>query len=109
MRRLGVVAVLAAALVAAASVSAGPKPKLELTHIAPARVVGSGFVAHERVRVRLTIGGEATYRKTAIAGRRGGFVLVYRVPAGKCVTIAATAVGNRGSKASIAYAPTCTQ
>jgi hypothetical protein len=110
VRRLWIVAaVLAAALVAIAPGSARLKPALKVTQTAPLRVVGRNFIAHERVRVKLTIGGEATYRKTAIAGSRGGFVLVYRVPVAKCVRIVATAVGNRGSKASVAVPPSCQQ
>ena len=84
------------------------KPSLLVVQLRPVKVLGTAFVPHERVRVTLSIA-DGQYRKTAFAGRRGGFVALYSVSAAKCTSIHVLATGSRGSRASLNVPPSCGQ
>ena len=49
----------------------------------------------------------ATFRKTVTAGRRGRFLLVYRLATNKCTTVRVSATGNKGSRATATVPATC--
>ena len=65
---------------------------------------GSGFKAHERVRVSVYAGERAT--KHVAAGVRGGFVVRFpTLDPNACSGFGAVAVGNEGSRAVFKRAP----
>lgn len=81
------------------------KASLEIVSVDPLRVAGTGFWAYERVRVTAWVDGR---RKTALAraGRRGAFRLRLAGSTGEMCRSSVTvlAVGNRGSRTTVALA-----
>jgi len=73
--KLGVAAAVLAA-VAAPIGSAGSRASLRVVRAAPLEVGGSGFGAHERLRVTATAG-DRSWRAAVTAGARGGFVATW--------------------------------
>lgn len=75
-----------------------PKPRLAV-ETNPVIVLGRNFRAGERVRVTLTV--LETHVHTVTASAAGAFSVRFRgVTIGGCSSYIATAVGNRGSRAS---------
>jgi len=106
MRLWFLVTVLLAALIAMpVGVEARAKPSVTVTRVVPLTVKGSGFHAGERVRVVVRV--PQVHRKTVTAGRRGRFLVIFRVATAKCTTIEVVATGNRGSRATATVPPTC--
>jgi hypothetical protein len=106
MKRLFLAVALLAALIAMpVGAATRSKASVTVTRVVPVTVKGAGFVAGERVKVVVRI--PLAYRKTVTAGRRGRFTAIFRVAAGKCVTIRVAATGNRGSRASTTVPPSC--
>jgi hypothetical protein len=105
-----VILVLTAILIAFSAGAAGPeadakaaaakRPSLKVTLVQPFTLVGKGFKARERIR----ISADAS-RKSVRATATGGFV-ARLVAVDPCNAFAILAVGNRGSRASLAYHPT---
>lgn len=100
-----VILVLVATLVAF-SAGASPeadakakRPSLKVTVVQPFTLAGRGFKARERIR----ISADAS-RKSLRATATGGFV-ARLVAVDPCNAFAIVAVGNRGSRASLAYHP----
>jgi len=98
-----------AALVMVVSAAAGPaapaqaRPALRLATLSPVSVHGSGFGAHERVRVRLRVHDTVTATRSVRATRRGGFTVRFaRVLIDRCSEFSVTAVGRSGRKATLA-------
>ena len=80
------------------------EPRLRLLDADPVAIRGTGFKAHERVRVTVYAGELAA--KRVVAGSRGRFVV--RFPAldpNACSGFWASAVGNQGSRASFKRSP----
>jgi hypothetical protein len=106
-RRLIVsLAVLAAALPVPGLVggAATIQPRLRLLDADPVAFRGTGFKAHERVRVVVYAGTRAAKRVTA--GARGRFVVRFAgVDPNACAGFGASAVGSEGSRASFKRAP----
>jgi len=67
--------------------------------VTPFRVVGSRFLAGERVRVTVTPTGAAGIVRRVTASRGGTFALVFR-GVHVCAGVSGRAVGARGSRAS---------
>jgi hypothetical protein len=105
MRRLLLLTVVLAAVVAAPDGVARTRPTIHVTRIVPITVTGTGFKAGERVKVVVRI--PAVHRKTVTASRRGRFTAIFRVAAGKCLAIRALATGNEGSRATAYVPPSC--
>ena len=106
MRR--VAAILVAAAVGGAL--AGPttavptRPALRLAEPAPLTFGGTGFRANEQVRVVAVAGKNATHWVTA--GARGRFAVRFRgMAADTCRGLSATAIGDKGSRATYKRAP----
>jgi hypothetical protein len=98
--------VLAAAALATASASgeSAAKPSLWLADASPLALRGSGFRPKEHVLVTVTAHRRVSRR--TVASRRGTFELVVPgVDSSNCSGFSATAVGNRGSRASYKRAP----
>ena len=80
------------------------QPRLRLIDTDPVAFRGIGFKAHEQVRVVVYAGERATERATA--GLRGGFVVRFAgLDPSACAGFSASAVGNKGSRASFKRAP----
>jgi hypothetical protein len=107
MRRVALVLALSSVLLALpTSVGARARPSVTVTRVVPLTVKGANFAPGERVSVTIRI--FDTYRKKiVIAGRRGGFLAVYRFGASRCVTIYVVARGNKGSRARTTVPSTC--
>jgi hypothetical protein len=106
-----VVAVAAVAVVAALALAlvpptrAGSDPALRLVTTRPVTVHGTGFKAHERVRLVLRKPSGA-YRRRARAGPRGRFTRRFRgVTIDRCSGFRLTATGRQGSRATILRRP----
>ena len=68
---------------------------------APVTVVGRGFVAGERVQVRVAAVASGAFAKRVTAGRRGGFTVVFRARSlDHCVGYTISATGSKGSRAT---------
>lgn len=77
---------------------------LRLQDRSPITVTGAGFDRGERVRVTLTM--DTTTRKTALAGRRGTFRVVFAgTTASRCDMVRVVAVGGNGSRAAVKILP----
>jgi hypothetical protein len=104
MTRVLTVAALVLALApagAAAEGSATGKAKLRLLSTAPLKVKGTGFLARERVTVRVTARGSVT-RKRVVAGRTGGWIAGFSTAAfERCSVVVVTAIGSRGSRTGL--------
>ncbi len=86
---------------AAVDSAASGKAKLRLLNTSPVKVRGTGFSAGERVVVRV-IGMAGITRKSATAGRRGGWTLTFPKNAyERCGSLFVSAVGSRGSRAGL--------
>jgi hypothetical protein len=97
-------AALAASVAALASARTTARPTLRLMDASPVAFRGSGFKAHERVRVSVYAGGRAT--KRVAAGVRGGFVVRFpSLDPNACTGYSASAIGNEGSRASFKRSP----
>jgi hypothetical protein len=106
----GVVPLLVAALLAVAVAACGDRapqaakgrPKIAPAGLEPFRIVGTGFAAHERVRVTVTPStGEPIVRRVR-AGVRGGFTVSF--PAVEASGgLEAVATGSAGGHASFQY------
>jgi hypothetical protein len=95
---------LAASVAALASARVATRPTLRLMDASPVVFRGTGFKAHERVRVSVYAGARAT--KRVEAGARGGFVARFsNLDPNACVGFSAVAVGNEGSRASFKRSP----
>jgi hypothetical protein len=80
------------------------QPRLRLLDADPVAFRGTGFKAHERVRVSVYAGTRAAKRVTA--GVRGRFVVRFSgVDPNTCTGFSASAVGTKGSRASFKRAP----
>ena len=108
---IAVVVLLAAGAVASARPEARPaaardphavttrRAVLIARSVTPFRVVGSRFLAGERVRVTVTPTGGAGLVQRVTASRSGTFVLVYR-GVHVCAGVSGKAAGSRGSRAA---------
>jgi hypothetical protein len=95
---------LAATAATFASARATTRPALRLVDTSPVAFRGTGFKAHERVRVSVYAGTRATRRATA--GLRGGFTVRFAgLNPNPCAGFSAVAVGNEGSRASFKRPP----
>lgn len=82
--------------------------KLDLVTMKPLTLRGTRFVAAEKVRLTVVVGGNRIVRRT-IADRSGSFSQRFLpVTADRCDRLLAVAVGSRGSRASIKpFQPAC--
>jgi len=106
VRRLAVIllAATAAGGVTAPATAVATAPALRLSDDAPVTLSGSGFRTNERVRVVAVAGERAVHWLTA--GTGGRFVTRFRgMNADACRGFTATAVGDRGSRATYKRAP----
>jgi len=92
-----------------ASAAAAGSARIRIVDASPLTVRGSGFVAHERVRV--TVDAETSATRRVLTGSAGGFVA--RFPAitfGYCTAFVIRAVGANGETAVVRIAaPECAQ
>jgi hypothetical protein len=80
------------------------QPRLRLLDSDPVGFRGTGFKAHERVRIVVYAGARAAKRTTA--GVRGAFVVRFAgLDPNACAGLAASAVGSMGSRAAYKRAP----
>jgi hypothetical protein len=105
VKRLLLLTVVLAAVVAAPGGLARTHPTINVTRVIPITVTGAGFKVAERVRV--VVRSPAIHRKTVTASRRGRFTVIFRSAAGKCASIHALAIGNKGSRATAYVPPSC--
>ena len=92
------------ALVLAGAASAAPRPTLLLASSRPVVVQGTGFRAHERIRVVASSAGEI-WRRTVVATRKGSFsAVIGDMPLGRC-GLGVRAMGSRGSIATLKRPP----
>jgi hypothetical protein len=105
-RRLLILAAVALAAAPAATQAARLlHPRLTLSP-EPVVVRGIGFHAQERVLVRVYAGGSYSHRVTATT--RGTFRAAFpNASVDTCQGYVVTAVGNRGSRASLKFMPEC--
>jgi len=100
------VGVLGAAVFTAISLAATTSARLSLGSRSPVTVSGSGFKAHEHVK--LTVSATTTRSKLLVTGTRGGFRTTFKAFAiGRCDAYVVTAKGNRGSSAVVRVTPDC--
>ena len=84
--------------------SATTRPALRLLDASPLAFRGTGFKAHEHVRVSVYAGSRATKRTTA--GLRGRFTIRFvGLDPNACTGFSAVAIGSEGSRASFKRAP----
>jgi hypothetical protein len=107
-RRLIVLTAVLGALLTLGGVAGGASAtthaRLRLMDADPITFRGTGFKAHERVRVVVMAGTRATKRTTA--SLRGVFVVRFSgLDPNACSAFGATAVGNKGSQASFKRSP----
>jgi hypothetical protein len=105
VRKLLPVILTAAALAAPAATASGPA-SLKVVRLAPFTVKGAGFEPNEGVILSAYVRRRLVRRVRADGS--GRFRVVFRGarPAG-CSGYAVTAIGNRGSRASITFMPRC--
>jgi hypothetical protein len=72
------------------------RASIAFTSLRPVTIAGRGFKAEERVSVRVS--GEGS--KRIVASRRGAFVVRFPYQ-GNCPSLSITAVGSKGSRASL--------
>jgi len=98
------VVALAATVATLASARATTRPTLRLVDASPVAFRGTGFKAHERVRVSVYAGTPATRRTSA--GLRGRSTVRFAgLDRNACAGFSAVADGNEGSRASFKRAP----
>jgi len=97
------VLVAAAGLLAAVTGSpAASTPRLKLIAASPMTVRGSGFVAHEHVRLRLRERDHALTTRTVTASSTGSFTATFPAARpGRCEGFSLAATGSRGSRTSM--------
>ena len=103
MKRFATFAALAVVLVpvgSAADHTVAGHAKLRFLSMAPLKVKGTGFVPGERIVVGAK-GTAGVSRKRTFAGGTGSWVLSLSRPADRCNAVVVTAVGSRGSRASL--------
>jgi hypothetical protein len=103
-RALTVVAVLCSAAALAQAAAATPRATLRLVDDVPATLRGAGFQPREHVRIVIVAGTTRTVKKV-VATARGRFVVHVRADANDCAGFSATAVGNKGTRATLKRAP----
>jgi hypothetical protein len=103
-RALTVVAVLCSAAALAQSGAATPRAALRFIDDAPATLRGSGFLPREHVRIVIVADTTRTVRKV-VATARGRFLVRVRADANDCAGFSATAVGSKGTRATLKRAP----
>jgi hypothetical protein len=107
VRRLIVLTAVLGALLPVGGIAGGATAthaRLRLLDTDPIAFRGTGFKAHERVRVVVYAGTRAAKRTTA--GLRGGFVVRFKgLDPDACAGFSAAAVGNMGSRATYKRAP----
>jgi hypothetical protein len=97
-------AALATAGARASGSESAVKPSLWLADASPLVLRGGGFRPKERVVV--IVAAHRRVSRRTVASRRGTFELVFPgVDSSNCSGFSATAVGNRGSRASYKRAP----
>jgi hypothetical protein len=97
-------AATAAGGVAAPTTAVATRPALRLSDETPVTLSGSGFRTNERVKVVAVAGKRAVHWVTA--GTSGRFVTRFRgMDADACRGFTATAVGDRGSRATFKRVP----
>jgi hypothetical protein len=100
MKRILVLLLALTALVPALAPAAARHPRVWLADQSPLTVRGSGFKAHEKVVVTVTLDGRFTRTKDATAaGALTATWTATTVKAG-CLSVSIRAVGNRGSVAT---------
>jgi len=105
VKRLLLLTVVLAAVVAAPGGLARNRPTINVTRVIPITLTGTGFKAAERVKV--VVRSPAVHRRTVTASRRGRFTVTFRSAAGKCASIHVLATGNEGSRATAYVPPSC--
>jgi hypothetical protein len=106
-RALLAFAACALALSASASARQTTRPAVHVKATEPFTVVGSHFVAGERVSVVVRMNGRYTH--TVIANRNGAFAVVFRsIAYDVCSGYLVVATGDRGSRARSRLTPECT-
>jgi hypothetical protein len=106
VRRVGgvLLAVTAAGVLAAPTTAVSTRPALRLADDEPLMFNGSGFRASEHVKVVAITGVRAT--RSVTAGTGGRFAVRFRgMNADGCQGLSATAIGDRGSRATYKRAP----
>jgi hypothetical protein len=102
-----VVFVVFAATGAPGVASRSERPRLATLDLAPVTVRGVYFRAREQVRVVLRVNGDV-YSRRITTTVRGRFVVRYvSVTAGQCMPYTISAVGSKGSRASLKVVPEC--
>ncbi len=97
-------AALATAGASASGIESAVKPSLRLADASPLALRGNGFRPKEHVVV--IVSARRRVSRRTVASRGGTFELVFPgVDASNCSGFSATAVGNRGSRASYKRAP----
>jgi hypothetical protein len=94
--------IVAVGVPAIPAASATSRPTVSLTDASPATVVGRGFLARERVSVRVRPIGSDSFVKAVRSTVAGRFVVVFAdeaVP--DCAGYTITAVGGQGSRATL--------
>jgi hypothetical protein len=105
MQRAAALVIALVFATSAAAATASVQPRVRLLDRAPATVVGSSFRPAERVVVTLSAG-SVVLRKTVYAGARGAFVARWRRALSEtCVSVAITATGSDGSRATYKLLP----
>jgi hypothetical protein len=94
-----VIVIVALALVAVGFGGSAARPSLEIQSDDPFRIRGEAFRPYESIRVTADIDGDTTVVSRR-AGQRGRFWVTY--PGDVC-TARISAVGKRGSRASLAF------
>lgn len=103
----GVFAALLVALVLSAAAVAAPLPRLQIAEN-PFVVRGTGFQPHERIKVMLNAGGR--FVRVTVATSRGTFAVGFiRASSDECNGYFASALGNRGSRATLRVTRKCTE
>jgi|Tabmets5t2r1_1033131.scaffolds.fasta_scaffold00349_2 hypothetical protein len=73
------------------------RPTLRIVQLKPFTVIGRSFKPGEQIRVSTN-----RLRRMVVAGSRGGFKVTFPNPS-RCNGLAVTAVGSKGSRASISF------
>jgi hypothetical protein len=105
MRAAALIVLVTLALAAAASASA-VRPRLAVTDEHPFTVRGSSFEPSEHVRLTVYAGNR--FVRSVVATAHGTFVVRFRTARGdSCTGYAVSAVGNKGSRASLKLVREC--
>jgi hypothetical protein len=102
-----VVVVVFAATGAPGIASQSERPRLATLDLAPVTVRGVYFRAREQVRVVLRVNGDV-YSRRVTTTLRGRFAVRYlSVTAGQCTPYSVSAIGSKGSRATLRVVPEC--